>query len=588
MSRLSTLRTFYRIGYRKRPIAASSYVGLIALDVASIAAFGLALRTFIDSGLHHHTAAAAVAAVTAGACWAVASASTLLRANLGFLLAETVSIDLNSEILHLVGGVDDLTILEDPDYANRVDVLRRGGDALGRSAWQVLESVAIALRMVVIVTVLALVAVWLAALLVPLAVAIWCQRRGQTHIRKSTMDTAQDTRLAEHLFTMLTQPSSGMEVRIAGAGDALRERQRQTWARATQIQTRAHRLAARITTVGWTVFAVGYTFVLLRVVTTTGVGDAMLTVTLLTILRKDAEITVWRIRSIVESNHLIDVYLWLIRRETVQPDINGHLTDRLRRGILLQGVGFRYRGAESVVFSSIDLAIPAGTTLAIVGEHGVGKTTLVKLLCGLYEPIHGVITVDDVALHEKSRRAWRERVTGGFQDFARFAFTVRESVGVGDLPNLHDDKRIELALEYGDAAAVVRTLPEKLDTQLGTEFGGADLSRGQWQRLALSRAYMRTDPLLCVLDEPTASLDARSEHLVYERQLGLARELSHRSGTVTVLVSHRFSTVRAADQIIVLADGGITERGTHDELLARDGHYARMYRLQADSYADRV
>ncbi len=257
----------------------------------------------------------------------------------------------------------------------------------------------------------------------------------------------------------------------------------------------------------------------------------------------------------------------------------------LRDGIRLEGVFFRYPGTEAEVLHGIDLFLPAGSTVAIVGDNGAGKTTLVKLLCRYYDPTEGRITVDGTDLSRFDVDAWRARLSGCFQDFARLELLARESVGVGDLPSIDDVAAVGAALDRAHASDVPATLPEGLSTQLGRSFpGGTEPSTGQWQKLALGRAMMREEPLLLVLDEPTASLDALTEHALFERYAGAAARTARRSGAITILVSHRFSTVRMADLIIVFDGGRIAEIGTHDQLVAGVGTYADLYTLQARSY----
>jgi ATP-binding cassette subfamily B protein len=235
----------------------------------------------------------------------------------------------------------------------------------------------------------------------------------------------------------------------------------------------------------------------------------------------------------------------------------------------------------------VSVRIPAGAVVAIVGEYGSGKTTLVKLLAKFYRPDTGRITLDGVDLADLDTADWRSRVSAAFQDFGRLETTFAEGIGLGDLPHLTDRERITRAVRDADASALVERLPQGLDTQLGRELGGVDLSEGQWQRVALARAVMRDEPLLFALDEPTASLDAPSEHAIFERQMARARRLAERTGAITVIVSHRFSTVTGADLILVLDNGRLIESGTHAELSALDGgRYADLYGIQAAAYSD--
>jgi ATP-binding cassette subfamily B protein len=258
----------------------------------------------------------------------------------------------------------------------------------------------------------------------------------------------------------------------------------------------------------------------------------------------------------------------------------------LRDGITLADVSFTYPGTEDPVLEHVDLHIPAGATVAIVGENGAGKSTLIKLLCRFYDPDSGAIEVDGVALDRMPVSAWRERVSAGFQDFARLEFTAQQTVGVGDIPHVDDPDAVTGALGRARAEDVMRRLTEGLGTVLGkSNKNGTDLSGGQWQKLALGRAMMREAPLLLLLDEPTSALDAQAEHNLFEQYALGARRVAQRTGAITVLVSHRFSTVRMADTILVVGDGRIVESGSHDELMAHAGLYADLYTLQAKQYA---
>jgi ATP-binding cassette subfamily B protein len=240
----------------------------------------------------------------------------------------------------------------------------------------------------------------------------------------------------------------------------------------------------------------------------------------------------------------------------------------------------------------VSFELPAGSVVAIVGENGAGKTTLVKLLAKLYEPTAGRILVDDVDLSRLPTENWRARLAGAFQDFFRFEFLARHAVGVGDVVRMDCESAVGMAVSRAGAEDVIERLGQGLQTQLGKMWpGGVELSFGQWQKLALARGFMRDRPLLLVLDEPTAALDAETEHALFERYAAAARRASDEEthggwsdGRVTILVSHRFSTVRMADLIVVLRGSRVVEVGTHDELMAREGTYSELYSIQAASY----
>ena len=248
-------------------------------------------------------------------------------------------------------------------------------------------------------------------------------------------------------------------------------------------------------------------------------------------------------------------------------------------GIRFDDVSFRYPHAAQPALSHIDLHIEPGSKLALVGENGAGKTTLIKLLTGLYQPSEGRILLDGLDLREWDGERLRERIGVIFQDFIRYQLVVGENIGAGDVRGFDDETRWQRAAEKGMADPFVRQLPERYRTQLGSWFqGGQELSVGQWQKIALSRAFMREQADILVLDEPTAAMDAEAEAEVFQRFRSLA---ANRMG---IVISHRFSTVRMADEIVVLEHGSVVEQGTHDALMAQGGRYARLFNLQAEGY----
>jgi ATP-binding cassette subfamily B protein len=256
--------------------------------------------------------------------------------------------------------------------------------------------------------------------------------------------------------------------------------------------------------------------------------------------------------------------------------------DAPSREIRFENVSFAY-GAGAPVLSGLSLSIPAGTSLAIVGLNGAGKTTLVKLLARLYDPTSGAVTIDGVDLREVDPDAWRGQVAAIFQDFLRFGLSARDNIGFGGLRLSGDETALARAAEKAGVLERIRALPRGWDTPLMRQFtDGADLSGGEWQRVALARALMAVEAgaRLLILDEPTAALDVRAEAEIYERFLELTR------GLTTILISHRFSTVRRADRICVLEHGAVAELGSHAELVALGGKYAELFLLQSQRFAE--
>jgi len=476
---------------------------------------------------------------------------------------------------------------ERPEVLDRLAMLRDQVFTLDHIFLSLFGALGIAMRLIVVIGVLAsvhpaLILLGIAAL-PPVVVASGVGRR----VSAVWEGEAANRRLARHLFVLHTEAPSAKELRVAGATDAVAAARAKAW---DDFQRPVRRMRLRsgfAQTAAWSVFATA--FVVAVVLSVRGATDAS---GALIVVAAGARLTAYIGLAATEVNTWgffvqgSQRLLWLedlVERrrgnaEQVPPQ-------RLSDGITLENVSFAYPGVDQpLVVEHVNVRLPAGCVVAVVGENGAGKSTLVKLLAKLYEPTEGRILVDDVDLATINATAWRERMAGAFQDFVRFELPAQGSIGLGDLPRVDDAEAVAGAVTRAGAVDVIERLPEGLSTQLGPSWpGGVDLSGGQWQKVALARGLVRDDPLLVVLDEPTSALDAETEHALFERFAEQAR-IASQAGRVTVLVSHRFSTVRMADLIIVLSGTRVVEVGSHDELIARGATYAELYAIQASAY----
>lgn len=580
--------------WRREPWVTTAALACLLLDAVSAALIGLGLRAVINGSIRDDTTAIAVGAVGA----ALALSASLVIGGLGSA-ARTLLVEVNAlteiepEMIEAAIGIETLEHLEHPAYVDRINVVRAEPWMVTDSLWAAIESASLTLRLALTLAVLGSVSPSLLLLLVFAAAPLWFERRGRLQVQAAEVTVAEQRRTERHLLTLATQASSSKEIRVNGVGAELVERQRAAWDTWLRTRQRAQLAAAGWSAAGWTVFGAGFVGALALVISRGGdskseAGDLVLAITVASQLRSTVSRAVHRTVRAGGSGRILAPFLWL--REYGQRSANrsGATTtpaERLRHGVKIEGLGFAYPESQRPALADVDVFLPAGSVVAVVGEFGSGKTTLVKMLAKLYRPDSGRILVDGVDLAAIDTVRWRAGMSAAFQDFGRYHTTVAESIGLGDLPNLADAAMLAAAIREADGEVLLDRLPQGLETQLGRQFGGVELSEGQWQKIALARAGMRTRPVLLLLDEPTASLDAPSEHAIFQRYMSRARTVAPSTGLITVIVSHRFSTVAGADLILVMESGRLVEFGSHATLMSHRGRYAELYGIQADAYA---
>ncbi len=506
-------------------------------------------------------------------------------------LTEEVGFAFDREIATLASRLPGLEHHERADWQDRLELLRQQQGVLGGSLNTLIYAANLGVMAVSTVAGLAWVSPWL-LLLVPFALpALPIGAVQQRWYGDAEARAGAPSRRARRLQALTTDRAAGMELRVFGLEREILGRFLSAWQESRAFVLAARGRGAVLDCAGDLVFLAGFggAIALLLWRASHGLltaGEVVMGVYLGQQVMSSVVEPVRQASALGEVLRAAGRMVWLqdyaARAGGARP--GRPAPARLEEGIVFEGVSFRYPGSGRGTLRDVSFRIPAGSVVAFVGENGAGKTTLVKLLCRMYEPTEGRILVDGVGLAEIGVEAWRERLSAAFQDFARLELTAREAVGVGDLPRVDDAAAVHAALERAGASGVLAALPAGTATQLGARWpGGADLSGGQWQRLALGRALMRRDPLLVFFDEPTASLDALAEHALFERYTREARSGASR-GAITVLVSHRFSTVRSADLIVVVDDGAVAEMGSHDDLMRGGGLYAELYSMQARAY----
>jgi len=591
---LSSMWRLCRLGYRHEPgllVAAFLLALLAALPDALIAVWLTLLGQGVlqeDRGLL--LVAAFGLAASATATWFLRTVSTRVQRR----FRDRVTIALEGHVARLQASVATIAHQERPELLDRLAVLRDQVFVLDHMYMSVFSTCGWILRLGVTLALLMSVHPAL-ALLALFALPTVLTSSWRPAVERSAEERgAPAARLARHLFVTATTAAPGKEVRLTGIGPRLIRQRRTEWERWYGLVSTARWGSAVWHTLAWAVFGAGYVGAIVFV--SSGLHAPAADVLL--VLAAGARLSAYVGATVGEIGFLRGIWMDGSRRLAWLEDYAAALVapadlpvpERLDKGIRLDHVSFAYPGTDRLVLADVCLDLPAGSVVAIVGENGAGKSTLVKLLCKLYEPTSGRVWVDDTDLARLPADEWRGRLAGAFQDFFRFELLTRQSVGLGDVPRVDDEPAVRAAVDRAGATDVVDRLASGLDTQLGPTWPeGVEVSFGQWQKLALARGFMRDEPLLLVLDEPTAALDAETEHALFGRYAAALRGTVDgrppaANGRISILVSHRFTTVRMADRIVVLDGARVVETGSHDELMAAGGSYAELYQIQAAAY----
>lgn len=566
---------------------------LMVMGSASAPLLAATLAWMTTEVITHHGTQAAVA----GACIALLVLGFTIFDHFSSMiyleLAEIAEVTYDDELIKLSNGSAGIAHHEQPRSVDMLTVLKREGRQFSRRLEAVLRGLGLLVAMILSAVLLVRVAPVL--ILLPLAAVppLLCGKWAERISDRAKMAVAEESRTALNLFSLCTTAGPASELRVFRLGGELRRRHDALWASVVHTQVRAELAATWLRAAGQVFFVVAYVAAVLLVVRDAvlgrrGVGDVVLVLTL-------AAQTSQQVAQVMTLFTSLQQTASMYRRlagfraavaEVEPADTNHAPADRLRQGIELSGVSFSYPGTDVPVLRDIALRLPAGSTVALVGDNGAGKSTLVKLLCALYQPTGGQIRVDGVDLRRMPPHRWRERVATGFQDFVRYEFRARHAIGIGDLSHIGSPGAVIAAMKRARGDDLLTRLADGLETQLGKSYNdGTELSGGEWQKITLGRAFMREAPLLLVLDEPTSALDAEAEAALFDRYARQVKQVASQTGGVTVLVSHRFSTVRMADLIVVLDGGRIVEYGDHATLTKRGGMYAELFDIHSRAYA---
>lgn len=580
------VRQVLRLSFRHAP--GHSMVALLLGPATAVAVAGLAVVQRAVMELQPSSAPVAVATVIVGgaAVFATWLALGRLRAITTGLISERIVPILRGEVLDAVDQRADYDEIHRARYADELELLRRDVPRLADFAWYTYSALAELVGLGASLWLMLSVDLRLAGVVVGIACSLVLSMMAARRTVVEEHALAGLRREERYLHESCVTPDSVQETRAYRAEVALDARATELWSRVAEAQYRAQVRDSLRTTVSMLIVGASLVFgvVLLMDEIAAGrhtTGDLVLLITLTVALRGQLQGTVQELENVARCVSTALAMAHVRSRRGAQHGTVAPARASLIDGIELRDVGYAYPGGERRALDGVDLRIPRGSVLAIVGANGAGKSTLANLLLGIHPPGSGELLVDGEPL---DRQGWRRRASGAFQDFMKPPLTLREAIGLGDVDAIDDTARVTAALAGSGGERLLQRLPSGLDSVLAAR-GGTGLSHGQWQMVALARSAMPTDPVLLVLDEPSSALDAHAEHELFTSFITRGRAEGRRLGTISVVISHRYSAAYLADLVVVVEHGRVVEHGTHAHLLAADGPYRRLFDLQRLAYA---
>ena len=576
---------------RKRLILGA---GLFLLGSLAQPGVAIVVRELTNATL---SGSAAWVVIVLAAALSLCLASQLMLGHFGHLwyfeLGELDEIELNQRVSQAIHNDQPLDEIESAEVADKIDLLRQDIARIRDTLESTITLCAVAIQLVLTCILFVTVSPWLLLVVVAAAIPVLTTGAAERPVQQARERATVYSRRVKHLRDASTTADSVKEVRLGGGAERIRALHGEAQQAFAEEIGRGYRRYAVVRLAGQLPFAlsllaaIAYT-AYLTLHGYSNAGELVMVLALTTQIGVQVAVALLQLNNIGIAAIGLERIEELRRKGTPRLDSNteGSVPNRITSGLRLIGVEFSYPGSAKPNLSNITLEIPAGTAVAVVGENGAGKSTLIKLVQGLYQPGSGRIEIDGIPLASFEPDVWHAATSALFQDFVHFDFRARESIGFGDIDRIDDRAAIETALVRAKAQSVMERIGD-LEKYIGGNFRtGEELSGGQWQTIGLARALVKDNPVVLTLDEPGHSLDPESELRMIDAYEAAARDYANRRGAIAFYVTHRLSSVRSADLVVVLRDGRIEDVGTHDELMAVGGYYSELFSMQAIAYTD--